>query len=572
MADGTLLDSIGLFLSLLGDGISIESIFATGGLDLQRMLDKLEFEIKQVFLDDLSDQSVYEATGVAQASADWLSTNYVNAVNSGETKAELWAMLSQDASGPRLSDLVAQASTMLEWAKDHPKAIAQKTTSLALTIYGLIVALYRERSANAPDQATQAAEAANMCAYAAMGVQRIDPLFQSISTSRLYGISEVQAGTDSGLAQVLYVTDAWLADFDSSAPAELSVWVGNIEVSPTPDAQTQIGAASAAYVQLLQTGSDDAAAALKASLGDAFTGDTPAGFPDSPNAAGIIAQIPSFQTTGKWLNQAPDALQNLRKIAGAPSGYAAVYTRRTLPGAWDPGTDLAIMDSHTILTVAAAYDAEFSAHYAFSSSDGSFLHSIHDEIDSPPWDDPGNIFSQLDISPMQVEKIAAAGGNTMSVQFAFTAEIGHLWHTIRNGDGSWQQAGDLSGTIGLTRVSGIAAADGPADGEAEFLFIKGVDGTLWHTIRRTDGSWDDLGDVNGVIGSAGTVKSIAGCRGSDTKSHWIILNDVGEVYYTARNPDGSWIGLTDLGSKFSLGGPVNAVARWDTSGSIRSTT
>lgn len=114
---------------------------------------------------------------------------------------------------------------------------------------------------------------------------------------------------------IYYVSDTWLADPEGNPMAILSVWRGNEFNYPTPDYLTQITAAYAAYLALLQTGTDDAASAFTQSIGNAFRGIGPSDFPPAPDAQAIIAQVPAFQTTGQWIASAPGALDSLLKIA-----------------------------------------------------------------------------------------------------------------------------------------------------------------------------------------------------------------------------------------------------------------
>jgi hypothetical protein len=321
----TLLDSVNLFLSLLGGGISIAGLFGSGGPDFTKLFEKLEFEIKQVFLDDLSDAAVRDAAGVAQSASDFFSVDYLDAQNNKQTPGQLWALLNNSMGGRGVGALDAQAGTMEQWAQDNPKAIAQKTTSLALTIHGLLVTYCREMAANAPDPATKATQEENIRKYAQLAVDRITPLYQSVKNSRIGGISDIQSGNFRGFTKIEFVTDAWSPTSDSPAPRLLVVEFWDRIVSPhgpSPDADTQIRAARDAYLRLLGSGTDEDAAALKRALGDAFTG-----IDNTPDAQGVIDKIPSFQATGRWLAQAPVALQSLRKIAGMSTMRSPVKVR-----------------------------------------------------------------------------------------------------------------------------------------------------------------------------------------------------------------------------------------------------
>src|SRR5438046_3047334 len=92
---------------------------------------------------------------------------------------------------------------------------------------------------------------------------------------------------------------------------------------------------------------------------------------------------------------------------------------------------------------------------------------------------------------------------------ATTKNDGHLWHTLRHADGSWQGLGDVQSQFtipGPVRVV-AAAGDGTA-GETQYMFAT-ADGHLWHTIRHADGSWKGLGDVQSQFAIPAPVTAVA---------------------------------------------------------------
>jgi hypothetical protein len=326
------MESIGLFLSLLGEGQSLVEIFdGSDPPDFTKLFDRLEQEITQVFRQDLADEAIRTASSVAQTSSDWLSVEYFNAVTNGQSKAQLWAMLDSSSDGPGLHELHVQAGIMESWASGKPDAIAQRTAALALTIHGLIVAIHRERSLKAPDPQTSASEAANMRDYARRAVKRVYPLVDSFKKARLASVSAAWQFSDL-LIGIPYwiVQDTWLGDPPRASPYEgltggsslfcAAAWDGYyLPKGPNPDAQTQINEVHAAYTRLLRTGADADAAALTRALNSplsAFIGHSPGGTTTLKSAEIITNYLPGFQATGKWLAAAPPALQNLRKIAG----------------------------------------------------------------------------------------------------------------------------------------------------------------------------------------------------------------------------------------------------------------
>jgi hypothetical protein len=95
------------------------------------------------------------------------------------------------------------------------------------------------------------------------------------------------------------------------------------------------------------------------------------------------------------------------------------------------------------------------------------------------------------------------------LHLAGTTADGHLWHTIRYKDGSWQQFGDVEGPAGDRGViRDVACASLDAENELHVAAIN-TKGRLWHTIRYRDGSWQQFGDVEGPAGDRGSFRTVS---------------------------------------------------------------
>lgn len=132
----------------------------------------------------------------------------------------------------------------------------------------------------------------------------------------------------------------------------------------------------------------------------------------------------------------------------------------------------------------------------------------------------------------------------------------HLWHTARNFDGSWRPLDDLTVRFGLTD-SVIAVACANASNGAEFAFVTGggSSGTLWHSIRHTDGSWSELVNVSETLDIPTGVAAIAGATAGDN-AHFILTTSDRHLWHTIRHEDGTWQQLGDLGGQIKLPGDV----------------
>ena len=353
------------FSTFLGLGKELENFFDGGGGDaaleswLANMFATLLTEIEQVFSQGLTEVEVATALGVAQTAQDFLAIDYVNAQQAQESDPQLWSLLSTDSSGPSLQALSAQASTMTTWAKDNATSLAQRTVSLALTIYSLIVALRRERAKHGPDRCTRAAEAASMRAYAALAASRIQPILNSVLQARLADISGVTAGSANVVLPSpgrgvmnpettyywLAVTDSW--DPSSapqpapSKPPQVLMTLQNAGVWPNSDMATQMATARGMYIQLASGGSDSDMAQWSQQLTQLVTTSSyfqlqpPWNLPQAtPTAPGLPALLTSVTATGGWLYGGRITLQSLDLLS--LKGRAYVFSRTAGPASQHP--------------------------------------------------------------------------------------------------------------------------------------------------------------------------------------------------------------------------------------------
>ncbi len=120
--------------------------------------------------------------------------------------------------------------------------------------------------------------------------------------------------------------------------------------------------------------------------------------------------------------------------------------------------------------------------------------------------------------------------------------MGTPWHTLRRGDGSWQDRfrnmnepqNNRPGLFGTLGMAGVGS---------DLHVVGAVGGSPWHTFRRGDGSWQGFwGSVNSVHSNrAGSAMRIA-CGGVGSELHVVILTPDGRLHHTLRRGDGSWQG------------------------------
>ncbi|MCC6604754.1 MAG: hypothetical protein IT327_16210, partial [Anaerolineae bacterium] len=120
---------------------------------------------------------------------------------------------------------------------------------------------------------------------------------------------------------------------------------------------------------------------------------------------------------------------------------------------------------------------------------------------------------------------------------------GHLWHTIRRTDGSWYLFGDVEGQTG--DVGLLVSVDCAAIAGELHVCAVASDGRLWHTIRRADGGWYPFGDVEGQTGDRGQISKVS-CAGSSAGLHVCAVSSDGRLWHTIRRPDGGWYPFGDI--------------------------
>ncbi|MEV8533803.1 CehA/McbA family metallohydrolase [Streptomyces sp. NPDC051211] len=143
-------------------------------------------------------------------------------------------------------------------------------------------------------------------------------------------------------------------------------------------------------------------------------------------------------------------------------------------------------------------------------------------------------------------KVAIAGMPDGSAQVLGYGTDGSMYHCIRRSSGSWSGWGRLAGFNGAPAFAGPALAiTGMPDGASQVLAI-GLDGMVYHTIRRPDGSWTGFQPPRGVTTPTMGASAVDIAGMPDGSAQVVAVGRDGNVWHQIRRPDGSWTGFARM--------------------------
>src|SRR5439155_21845372 len=106
---------------------------------------------------------------------------------------------------------------------------------------------------------------------------------------------------------------------------------------------------------------------------------------------------------------------------------------------------------------------------------------------------------EVDVPGPETEVAAAGEGTAGEPQYMFATTDGHLWHTLRRADGSWQGLGDVQSQFTIPGpVRAVAAAGDGVAGETQYMFAT-ADGQLLHTLDRAEISLLGMGHAKSNV-------------------------------------------------------------------------
>ncbi|EWM13918.1 hypothetical protein [Kutzneria sp. 744] len=125
--------------------------------------------------------------------------------------------------------------------------------------------------------------------------------------------------------------------------------------------------------------------------------------------------------------------------------------------------------------------------------------------------------------------------NPQDVQIVTTDGTGSLVHTVRHGDGTWQNFGRIGGRNGITALTSTLV-----NGEENIFFEEssGVPPHLTHLIRHADGTWNLNGTVPAWPDGVSSTGSLVATTGQGRLS-LVLLKD-GVPQLSTLGSDGVW--------------------------------
>ncbi|HEU4391131.1 MAG TPA: hypothetical protein VFV34_25250, partial [Blastocatellia bacterium] len=192
-------------LTLVSTGTTLYSIFGSSQLNVNQLVADLKTVITNIIRQEVETAAINDAQGVLTAAQDFITTDYQNAVNSGESSAEIYALLTVGEGGEKLNDLTNQAGTMQAWSVDSDEAV--QTLPLYLLLTSMILAFYQAQAKYAPDEEQAAAALKNVQDYAGIYSARANDVYQWIFTQRTSAVG--QAESENG---EWYFRDGWIGN------------------------------------------------------------------------------------------------------------------------------------------------------------------------------------------------------------------------------------------------------------------------------------------------------------------------------------------------------------------------
>ncbi|GCE06746.1 hypothetical protein [Dictyobacter aurantiacus] len=184
-----------------------------------------------------------------------------------------------------------------------------------------------------------------------------------------------------------------------------------------------------------------------------------------------------------------------------------------------------------------------SLHVTAVTRDGTIWHTIR--LANGSWQPFfGNVNNQESNGKMlRFSDVSCAGTTSSKLHVAALTSMGTIWHTIRMANGSWQPTfGNVNNQESNGRLLHFTDVDCATVGENLHVCAINRNGTIWHTIRFANGSWQSsFGNVNNQESNGRLLRfTSVGCAAIDRNLHVTATDEKGVLWHTIRFANGSW--------------------------------
>ncbi|MFJ4185357.1 hypothetical protein [Kitasatospora sp. NPDC089509] len=255
---------------------------------------------------------------------------------------------------------------------------------------------------------------------------------------------------------------------------------------------------------------------------------------------------------------APQFNGGSESIAAAPDGSAQVvgigndgniyHTIRFADGSWQPWGQLKDKAGNPMAAsqVAISVGPDGSAQLLAVGGDNVLYHQIRRADGSwtgfqPLTDNKGN--------PMNAGRVSIAAGPDGSAQVVAIGGDGAAYHTVRTSDGSWSGFAPITDNVGNSvQVADVSIAAN-RDGSDQVLLVA-ADSTVYHEIRRADGTWTGLAAIDGVGTPTMSASNVSITITPDGSAQMLAIGNDGNVYHRARYASGSWSAFSPIAGAY----------------------
>jgi Zinc dependent phospholipase C len=228
-----------------------------------------------------------------------------------------------------------------------------------------------------------------------------------------------------------------------------------------------------------------------------------------------------------------------------PSGFQLVKGAVPPP---DIGPKVAIATAtkspQQLYAIAVAKAQQPRVYYTCRDSGGTW---------TTPWTQISSAFSG---TVQTVTQLAAAWDSAAPPQFQVLAidAQGTLWHTLLPSTGTWQEAWEDVGKQGEQRDPGpkrtVACAPSATNGLMHVVAVAGASGGPWYTSRNNDGSWADWVALNSQLSpNMHDLRDITCAVDAANTLHILVVDENDSLWYVAGAggvPKGAWSRVADL--------------------------